>query len=100
MYPKSIGQSPMPDVRFADPVHLPFPIRDSGFLRLFQTVFWINVALNEGRNRQGKHGKMKAAKPERIEFNPQISITAMMIGKESREGRQQRHVDHHCGLTL
>jgi hypothetical protein len=67
---------------------------------LFQTVFGINVGSKEGRNRKGKHGKVKTAKPERIEFNPQISITAMMIGKESREGRQQRHVAYHCGLTL
>jgi len=42
---------------------------------------------------------MKTAKPERVEFNPQISITDMVIGKNSREGRQQRHVACHCELT-
>jgi len=43
---------------------------------------------------------MKAAKPERVEFNPQISIRDMMIGKDSRDRQQQRHVAYHCGLTL
>lgn len=43
---------------------------------------------------------MKTTKQERVEFNPQGSIRDMMIGKESREGRQQQHVAYHCRLTL
>ncbi len=43
---------------------------------------------------------MKTAKPERIEFNPQVSIRDMMIGKNSREGRQEHHIAYQCGLTL
>ena len=43
---------------------------------------------------------MKTAKPERIEFNPQIGIAGMMIGRYGREKGNPHHIAYRCGLTL
>jgi len=43
---------------------------------------------------------MKTVKPERIEFNPQIGIAGIMIGRYGTEKRTPRHIAYRCGLTL
>jgi len=43
---------------------------------------------------------MKTAKRERAEFNPQISITDMMIGKNGTGKQKPHHIAYNFELTL
>ena len=52
LFSPPIGQTPIPDIRSADPFCLPFPRRKSGFLRLHQTAFGIIVDSKEGETRK------------------------------------------------
>jgi len=59
---------------------------------LHPNAFGIIVDSKEGEIPERKQGMMKTVKPEKVELNPQDSITGMMIGKNSREKQQKRRV--------